>query len=165
MYGYARTARWGVEAATEEQAAAAGTAVLRPSISKGSRALREDLAGQRAQVGQGGPGGAIQVDFALSADNAQAISIEATGGPGGPAGAQRGKGGKAGAVAEGADGPNGAAALAGAAGANGTISAIVIDAASYFTRVAAFLGAGKTAAWADYRSECGIYFYRFVQAK
>jgi hypothetical protein len=111
--------------------------------------------------GPGGPGGAVQVDF-VSADNAQAISISAAGGPGGSAGA-RGKGGKRGVPDGDHDGLPGAAGPVGAPGANGTNSANLIDPASYFARVAAFLGSAKTAAWADYRLESGIYFYRLFK--
>ena len=111
--------------------------------------------------GAGGGGGQIQVEF-VAAANAQLIAMTAAGGAAGAAGAP-GKGGVRGKPTDDTDGPRGALGQPGAAGAAGTTAAGHIDDANYWKRVAALLGPGKTNAWADYRLEAGIYFYRLFK--
>jgi hypothetical protein len=117
--------------------------------------------GRGGAGGAGGAGGGIDVEF-VSVDNAQTMSVQAAGGTAGPAGAP-GKGGKKGAKTDEADGARGAAGSAGVIGAAGQTSATRIDGATYWKHAAARLGVRKTAAWADYRLEAGVYFYRLAK--
>src|SRR6266496_2659125 len=89
--------------------------------------------------GAGGKGGEVHVSF-VSADNAQAIRVEANGGAPGAAGA-RGHGGKVGRFgADAPPGPSGAASPPGAAGAVGKADATQVAIAEYWSRAKALLG-------------------------
>jgi len=108
--------------------------------------------------GAGGKGGQIHVAF-VSLASPQALRMEAKGGAPGAPGA-RGAGGKPGRLGiDAGAGAAGAPSHAGAAGAPGQTDAAALTSAAYWSRAAALLGSRK-AAWAAYRLEVGVYFYR-----
>ena len=108
--------------------------------------------------GAGGKGGQVHVAY-VSADNPQALRIEAKGGAPGAAGA-RGAGGKVGRLGNDASaGAPGTVGHPGTGGAPGQADAAASTSVAYWSRVATALGSRKLA-WAAYRLEVGVYFYR-----
>jgi hypothetical protein len=113
--------------------------------------------GSGSSGGNGGNGGQIQVAF-IAADKPRSLQMEAKGGDAGAAGdgGNGGRGGKLGGHA-GPHGKPGRAGTRGAAGKAPEASQVNID--QYWALVASTLG-GRSHAWAAYRLETGVYFYR-----
>jgi len=107
--------------------------------------------------GAGGKGGQIHIAYVL-ADAPLALRIDAKGGDGGDGGA-RGQGGK-GFRDGGPRGSHGVPSHSGIAGAAGQTNATQVKSAEYWSHAAVLLGSKASAAWAAYRLEVGVYFYR-----